>query len=351
MRELNNKNNTQLNEFTEIGDYDSLKSVTLSIIIPVYNGEKFIKRCIDKVLKVELNKEIIVVNDCSKDRSLEILKEYGDKIKLIDLKQNGGVSHARNKGLGAATGDYVAFIDVDDDFEIDMHKKLLSKILSENADVCMCNNDVIETDGKVIRSKYAVDFGELEQKDVIKKYLLDKIFPAIWASVYKSSLAKSISYSEEIRIGEDILYALRILLRANKTCFVNETLYHYIQYPSSAMHSISNKMCEYLKVPNLLTENEKLELEKNYAEEFSYFKLEMVQRCVHAISLVARNNKKEAKQLLKTCYNKQICKAIVKNNYSPRYVKIEFFVLKTFGVSFHLFMFPFYVFLRKVLRG
>ena len=106
-----------------------------------------------------------------------------------------------------------------------------------------------------------------------------------------------------------------------------------------------------MKVPGFLTDEEREFLEKNYPHEFDYFKLEMVQRAVHAISLVAKRNKKQAKALLKSFLNKDTYKAIIKNPYTPRYAKIEFRVLKTFGIGFHLFMFPFYALIRKVLRG
>ena len=91
--------------------------VKLSIVMPVYNGEKFIKNSLDRVLSVECEKEIIVVNDCSKDNSLNLLKEYGSQIKLIDLVENKGVSNARNVGIKEATGDYISFLDIDDIIE------------------------------------------------------------------------------------------------------------------------------------------------------------------------------------------------------------------------------------------
>ena len=133
------------------------KEIKLSIIIPVYNGEQFIQRCLDKVLQVDLNKEIIVVNDGSTDQSLPLLQGYQDKIVLIDCHENGGVSSARNLGLNQATGDYIAFIDIDDDFELEMYPKLVNAMIQKNADVGICNYDIIETNGKVRKSKYTLN--------------------------------------------------------------------------------------------------------------------------------------------------------------------------------------------------
>ncbi|MCQ2793964.1 MAG: glycosyltransferase, partial [Bacilli bacterium] len=107
------------------------KQQLLSIIIPIYNSERFIKHCLDKVLQIKIDKEVIVVNDASSDNSIDILKQYGDRIILIDLKVNGGVSNARNVGIEKAVGKYITFIDADDDFELDMHPKMIKKIIEE----------------------------------------------------------------------------------------------------------------------------------------------------------------------------------------------------------------------------
>lgn len=329
---------------------ESLKKIKLSIIIPVHNGEKFIKKTIDKLLQVKLNKELIVINDCSTDNSLKILQTYYDQIILINLKENHGVSYARNLGLQKATGNYVTFIDIDDDFEIDMHGKILAKMLQEQASVGICKNDIINEDGKLLDSGKDVDFGVLNQEMVIKYYLCNIIVPAVWNSVYDATLAKSVRFEEQLKIGEDILYPLQVLLKAQKTCFVNETLYHYIQHPTSAMHELSDKLLGYLKVTDYLTNGEKEKLTKLFPEEFNYFKLEMVKRTVNSISLIAKGNKSKAANMLKSFLTKDTCLAIIKNEHSPRYIKFEFLVLKIFGINIHLFVFPVYALLKTVLR-
>lgn len=327
-----------------------LEMLKLSIVIPVYNGEKFIQTCLDKVFRIPLNKEIIVINDCSQDQSLKILQEYSNQIILIDLPENHGVSHARNLGLQRATGDYITFIDVDDDFELEMHTKILNAMLQKQADVGICNNDIVEFNGRVLKPKHTFSSCEIEQSAVISNYLCDRIVPAVWSSIYRASLAKSVAFEEQLRIGEDILYVLQILLKAQKTCFVNEALYHYKQYPSSAMHVLSDKLLQYLQITHYLSPSELAILDQRYFEEFKYFKLEMVRRAVHAISLAAGGNRKHAKAMLKSLITKDVCRALIKNQYTPRYAKIEFWILKTFGVGFHLFVFPCYGLIRKLLR-
>ena len=116
----------------------SSKSPELSVIVPVYNCEKYLPACLDSLINQTYNDtEIICVNDGSKDNSLTILKDYENKdkrIKVID-KPNGGVSSARNTGILASRGNYVTFIDSDDYLDLDLYEKCMQKIKSENADV------------------------------------------------------------------------------------------------------------------------------------------------------------------------------------------------------------------------
>ena len=105
----------------------------VSVIIPVYNAEKYLKKCLDSVINQTLpDIEIICVNDCSKDSSLNILKEYSlkdERIKIIDCEQNGGESVARNIGIDNASGDYLAFVDNDDVIDLDFFEKLYNRAI------------------------------------------------------------------------------------------------------------------------------------------------------------------------------------------------------------------------------
>lgn len=335
-------------------DSNLFKDVKLSIIIPVYNGADFIQTCIDRVLQIKLNKEIIVIDDGSTDNSLQLLQTYGNQIVLLNYKENQGVVHARNLGLEHATGDYIAFLDIDDGFELDMHAKILTRMVQAGAGVGMCNYDEVMVDGQVLKSKYSLDYGDLSQDEVIRLHLQDKIIPLIWTSIYSAQLAKR-NHFEKIKYGDDILYQLKILLNAKKTCFVNETLYHYLQHPNSTMHQliVTDDLLERLKIPECLSKKEQEQLKEKFPAEFEYFKLLNIQRCVHAVSTVAVANGqiKESKKLLKGVVTKDICQQIIKNQLTPRSIKFEFWVIKTFGLGFHLFIFPLYKLVRTMLRG
>ncbi len=119
----------------------------ISVIIPVYNASAYLKRCLDSVCnQTLLDIEIICVNDCSNDNSLEILNEYRNKysnLKIIDCKFNGGESKARNIGLDHVTGEYIGFVDNDDEIDLDFYENLYNKAITTNADIVKGN--VIET--------------------------------------------------------------------------------------------------------------------------------------------------------------------------------------------------------------
>ena len=116
--------------------------VKVSVIVPVYNVEKYIRKCLDSLVNQTLEDiEIIVVNDGSKDSSIDILKEYAEKHNNIKVyeKENGGLSDARNYGLQFATGKYIAFLDSDDYVDVNLYKRMYEKAKAEDSDMVECN--------------------------------------------------------------------------------------------------------------------------------------------------------------------------------------------------------------------
>lgn len=326
-----------------------LEDVKLSIIIPVYNGEKFIKKALDKILQISIKKEVIVIDDKSTDNSLKILQQYGNQIIIIGLSSNHGAGYARNQGLKIATGNFVSFIDIDDDFELDMHTQILSKMITTGADIGICNYDIVNFDGDVQKSKYNLDFDNLKQTEVIRYYLLNKITPLIWVSVYRISLAKKIMF-KNVRLAEDVIYQFHAILNAKKTCFVNEPLYHYFRHAKSTLYKakISALIESHFKIFDSITPVEKEMLEKKYPVEYEYFYLSSYTYFVHVISAL-KIKRHEKKQLIRRIINSRTCNAIIKNQYFRWFVKFEFWFIKVFGIGLHLFIFPAYQFLYQTL--
>ena len=122
----------------------------LSVIIAVYNTEKYIVKCLDSLLnQTYKNIELVVINDCSTDNSLKILKKYFKKysnIILIDNKQNKGLSYSRNVGLKNASGEYIGYIDSDDYVDSDYYEKLMKAIIKEKSDVAIADMKIVYED-------------------------------------------------------------------------------------------------------------------------------------------------------------------------------------------------------------
>ena len=166
----------------------------VSVIIPIYNVEQYIEKCLDSVInQTYKDLEIICVNDCSPDNSAQILLEYAQRdtrIKIVNREKNGGLSAARNTGLDEAKGEYVYFIDSDDWIDLDYIEKMVSAITFSKTDVVVNTNVIQEFENKP--SKKLV-FGDLEieticehQRGLEHKERLQKNVEEVWGTVEKA---------------------------------------------------------------------------------------------------------------------------------------------------------------------
>ena len=154
-----------------------MENIKISVIIPVYNVEKYIGQCLDSIVnQTYKNLEIIIVNDGTKDNSMRVVEKYlSDKrIKIIN-KENGGLSSARNKGMEEVTGEYISFVDSDDWIELDTYERLIKNLTNE--DVIIFNHSRVEdSTGEVIESKHIKDNEMIELQENFR-YLYAKIAP------------------------------------------------------------------------------------------------------------------------------------------------------------------------------
>ena len=207
----------------------------VSIIIPVFNTEKYLKKCLDSVLNQTLSSiEVICINDCSKDNSLEILKEYSNKdkrLKLIDFKVNQGVSIARNKGVSESSGDYIGFIDSDDFVELDFYEKLYKKASETNADCAKGNIYTTKEDGS---NPILTDF--YNQNNKIKENKAYFCY-GFTSAIYKASLIKNnnINFPEKIIHFEDPYFSIMANIFMTTVEIVDSAKYYYIQHKNSAV--------------------------------------------------------------------------------------------------------------------
>lgn len=206
----------------------------LSVIVPVYNVEKYIDKCLKSLVSQTIdNYEIIIVVDGSKDNSIEIVKKYKEKYpKLIRYyeTENKGLSAARNYGLTKAKGKYIGFVDSDDYVEKNMFKEMYNFATNKNNDIVICNySKVTEQEQKKV---------DLKINDNEKKHhLILKAKPYAWNKIYKKELFEkySLSFPDGL-IFEDIYTIYSLMLKNDKIGYINEYFYNYtINRPDSIM--------------------------------------------------------------------------------------------------------------------
>ncbi len=220
----------------------------ISIIIPVYNVERYIEECLDSVInQTYKNLEILIINDGSTDRSLEICRKYKKKDKRIRLinQKNMGVAYCRNLGLKKVTSAYVMFVDSDDYIEENMVATLYKLLKSNNSDIAMCafKNilDFSYESNLINDSSFSFDTCVLEGEKKFQ-FLYDKNVDmklcsvVIWNKLYKKDIFKNIKYPDNT-IHEDEAMAHVILNRANKIVFTSKKLYNYRKRENSITNS------------------------------------------------------------------------------------------------------------------
>ncbi len=209
------------------------KSVDVSVIVPVYNVEKYIRVCLDTLVHQTLsNIEIIVVNDGTKDDSQKIIDEfsslYPDKIIALK-KENGGLSDARNYGLEHASGAYVGFVDSDDYTDIEMYQKLYEKAKQENADIVVCGYYGVQEQNGQFRHFQKGNLQEFDKSLQENPRLLYMNSTYAWNKLYRRELfiKTGIRYPKGC-LYEDMAVTWTLFLHANKISKVDEPLYYYI---------------------------------------------------------------------------------------------------------------------------
>ena len=228
----------------------------ISIVVPVYNVEKYLKRCLDSLInQTYKNIEIILVNDGSTDNSLEICKEYSkndSRIKIVS-KKNEGLGMARNTGIDNADGEYICFFDSDDFVEIDAIEKMHNVIIKEQPQIVCFGFKKLDKNGNIINT-YIPDANKKNfyGDDVINEFLPELISEnpdtgmswgltmSAWASIYSMKLIKDTGWrfvSERDIISEDVYSLLLLYKNVNKVSILNEALYFYCVNPSSLTHT------------------------------------------------------------------------------------------------------------------
>ena len=221
-----------------------MKNELISIVVPVYNVEKYLTRCIESLINQTCNNlEIILVDDGSTDKSGKICDNYSKKDKRIKVihKKNGGLSDARNTGIDIASGKYIGFIDSDDWILPNMYLKLYNLLIDNSAEISVCN--FIQTSRE--NMKYNIKHEKikiLNREEAIKKLSIDKeIMDYAWNKLYKTELFKNIRYPVGKNM-EDKGTTYKLFLKANKIVYTNNIYYMYFYRKDSIVNQVNYKL-------------------------------------------------------------------------------------------------------------
>lgn len=249
--------------------------VEISVILPVYNSEKYLKECLDSLLNQTFKDiEVLCINDGSSDKSLEILEEYQktDNRIVIVNQENMGVAKTRNEALNQVKGNYVYFMDSDDTLDTNAFKKLHANLKSNDSDLCIMKAIFVNGNEKYKFPAFDLDkeFSNVNfdkftftYKD-IKSHVLNDLF-APWLKMYKREFLIDGGFTfPDIKSYSDAPFHVKTMLNAKKISFVPEYLYYYYENDDSLVHSSSNTI-------NFFTLSDIIEgylVENNYFDEF-----------------------------------------------------------------------------------
>ena len=224
----------------------------VSVIVPVYNTEKYLRRCLNSLVNQTLEDiEIIVIDDCSPDNSKEILKEYEkkykDKIKVFHNKTNKGIGYNRNYGIKKATGEYIGFVDSDDWVDETMYDKLYKRAKKDNLDLVLCNFHKMlekETELEEIEPDFKIPYFKNTNLKNNPNLLLN-VNLAPWNKLYKKELLEDITFAEDLKY-EDAIFVVKTLSRSKKIGMVDERLNYYLVRSKSETTVMNKKVFDIL---------------------------------------------------------------------------------------------------------
>lgn len=254
----------------------------VSLIVPVYNSEKYLPRCIESVLnQTYKNIELILINDGSKDNSGEICDLYAqrDDRVIVIHRENSGVSDARNEGIKISRGEYLQFADSDDYLEKDMTYTLLNAAVKNGSDIVFCGYKTINSlTEEIVPTSYIDDMANLNKETLLlifDELYLNSYINSPWNKLYKTTCIKNndIHFKSNLDLGEDLIFNLDVIEKCNNFSIVSTCLYNYILYNDlnqlstryrSNMYEIQKMLFE--KAVNIFPDHNKYSVQINKIE-------------------------------------------------------------------------------------
>lgn len=305
--------------------------ILISIIIPIYNAEQYLKDCLDSIINQSLkNYEVIMIDDGSKDNSKLIAKEYVElynRVRYI-YQENKGVSEARNRGIAEARGKYITFVDADDWIEPDMYEIMCNQLESNNSEMVMCNfikeyedkskNEVEELPFEGIKG---FDDNDSIISNLIKNMIGTKslnsksIMASVWRMVFKRDFIEvnNIRFDKNIIIGEDMIFCIGYLKKCKSIIVLDKVLYHYRILQSSAMSRYRENHWEVATIFNDNLEKSLGDVDIHDKSEIIAF--DLIRSSINSVSMVCKSENEVSKsekinQIKNICLDSKLRRAI-----------------------------------------
>lgn len=320
----------------------------ISVIVPAYNSEKYIRKCIESIVnQTYKNIEILIVDNNSSDRTGEIVKAYSEKNDNIHyfFCEERGAAAARNYGIDRCTGEYICFVDADDYVEETYCEVLLDTIIKRRADICVCGIKRIKENGDLLKKCFVDDFLSKSMADFEETILLmyeNLLLNSPVNKLYKKSII-SIKFNNKFQIGEDLLFNLELMKEDNlKICGTSKILYNYIIFDGLSSEKLQYYSKNRLEATlYLYKEMKDIGLKYGYSKEYS----KVIDRiygdkiifCYKEWSVLNELFEEKKRKVAKLVGSKEISEINVKYiNSIPK--KIIFVLFKIKAVSFLTFM-------------
>ena len=263
-----------------------MKTDLVSIIIPVYNAEEYISRCLDSLInQTYKNIEIVIVDDGSNDNSLAIVSKYKDNRIKIYSQENQGPSIARNTGIEKSTGKYIMFVDADDYIDIDMVKCMTETINNESNTIVLCDNSEIWED-RIEEYKLFIDYSKILYKEHVLKEIASGKAGLVCGKLFNRSIVDkyNIRFDKNISICEDQVFFLNIAKHCNEFIYIPKSLYFYDRRNENSItmkyqeNAVENQIYVINRIEEILLE---CKLENNDIEDIINNKfIRAIQDCI-----------------------------------------------------------------------
>lgn len=320
-------------------------SKLVSIIVPIYNMDQYLKQCIESLIKQTYkNIEIILVDDGSTDKSPQICCEYAKKDSRITVhhKKNRGVSSARNRGLDCAHGYYIMFVDADDYVELDLCQVIVGKMEEYSVNLVCYKFDVIDERGSRVKEiNKVVSNGIHQVYEVINEFVDGSIDGGrcVWSKLFKRELIGAVRFEETIFYGEDFLFFFLYLRKIENLYMGDAVKYHYRSHAESAMFKMNEKRLTVIEMMNEILEIN-FQFNKTTIE---YLRFYQVRTASNYLAYATVNN-------VKSKENKKIAKKVLRKYYGVAKYYKEMNMKKSIRFWGTYFCPKLYIGIRKILK-